>query len=98
MGGGPREERREETAATGLPLHFLKHSGRAKPSRTERVLCASTLLVTLALLAAGALLALLVRHNRTQGKHLASHYNGWKVRSARCALWRRAARAWHAAR
>ena len=68
----------------GLPVNYtLRHSGKAKPSRRERVLCTTSLLSAFGLAFSLWLIWQLVRHNRATHKHATSHYEGWKVRAAR---------------
>jgi hypothetical protein len=65
----------------GLPVNYtLRHSGKAKPSKRERVLCTTSLLSAAALVFCLWLVWQLVRHNRVTHRHAASHYEGWKVR------------------
>ena len=65
----------------GLPVNYtLRHSGKAKPSKRERVLCTTTLLSAAALVFCLWLVFVLLRHSRTTHRHAASHYEGWKVR------------------
>jgi hypothetical protein len=78
----------DDGIARGLPIHFLKHSGKAKPSKKERVLCASTFLAAAGLLLAGWVVYMLLRANRTQSAHLQAHHKGWKARLFACALLR----------
>ena len=67
----------------GLPLNYtLRHSGKAKPSRRERVLCTTSLLAAAGLVFSLWLVWQLVRHNRATHRHATSHYEGWKVRPA----------------
>ena len=65
----------------GLPVNYtLRTSGKAKPSKRERVLCTTSLLSAAALVLCLWLVWQLVRHNRLTHRHAASHYEGWKVR------------------
>ena len=67
----------------GLPINYaLRHSGKAKPSKRERVLCTTSVLSAASLVFCLWLVWLLIRHNRLTHRHAASHYEGWKVRLA----------------
>jgi hypothetical protein len=81
LGSAGGEDARDDDS--GLPMHFLKHSGKARASKKERVLFVSTFTTALGLLATLAGLFLLLRANKHQGKNLVSHYNGWKARGGR---------------
>ena len=68
----------------GLPVNYtLRHSGKAKASKRERVLCTTSLLSALGLVFSLWLVWQLVCHNRVTHKHATSHYEGWKVRDLR---------------
>lgn len=84
VGGGDAAGADDAAASRGLPVHFMKHSGKPRASRKERVLCASTLSIALGLVGAVYVVWLLLRTNRTQGEHLQAHYAGWKARVLRC--------------